>query len=104
MPKIICDNGHFEHYRNQRGTRIADMKCSQCGSAMHAAVWQRDGTPDGCYVRRTRASAAEFRELTTAEVSVAGSNPARATLFEGGCQDGKQTHESKEAQERPYQG
>ncbi len=39
MPHAICDNGHVIHWRNVRGTRLADMRCHQCGARFHRAVF-----------------------------------------------------------------
>lgn len=42
MPTVICDQGHIGSYRNTRGSRIADMRCSDCGGAVYAASYDRE--------------------------------------------------------------
>lgn len=42
MPTAICDCGKVRHWRNQRGTRLADLRC-ECGRPLRRAVY----TPDG---------------------------------------------------------
>lgn len=39
MPFALCDNGHLNHYRNQRGVRIKDLTCREiaCDGRLHAA-------------------------------------------------------------------
>lgn len=48
MPYAICDVcGERRHYRNTRGSRIADMRCT-CGGSLVAAMWKEGG-----WVKRT---------------------------------------------------
>lgn len=39
MPKAICPYGHLMHYRNQRGFRLAALRCETCGMELKRAVW-----------------------------------------------------------------
>lgn len=41
MPTAICNEGHVTHYRNSRGTRLADMRC-QCGESLRKAAYDPD--------------------------------------------------------------
>lgn len=38
MPIAICENGHEVSWRNQRGVRLADMRCPEkgCGKPLHS--------------------------------------------------------------------
>jgi hypothetical protein len=42
MPTAICSCGKLTHWRNQRGTRLADLRCA-CGQPVRRATW----TPQG---------------------------------------------------------
>lgn len=44
MPAAKCENcGHLFHWRNQRGVRLKDFKCPECGaSGIKRAVWGKD--------------------------------------------------------------
>lgn len=42
MPMAICECGKTRHWRNQRGARLADLRC-ECGKPMRRAVWSSDG-------------------------------------------------------------
>ena len=46
----VC--GHSGSWRNQRGNRLADMRCVLCGSEVASAVWH-----DGKYVLRSSLNA-----------------------------------------------
>lgn len=53
MPYAICTEcGQAMHWRNTRGSRIADMRCT-CGGRLRAAKWQ-----DGRIVPRPQKSVA----------------------------------------------
>lgn len=39
MPAAICAQNHITHYRNTRGSRLADMRCAQCGGTLEAAAY-----------------------------------------------------------------
>jgi len=43
MPAAKCENcGHLFHWRNQRGVRLKDFKCPECGaSGIKRAVWEK---------------------------------------------------------------
>src|SRR5215510_3119510 len=50
MPTAICATcNQVTHWRNQRGARLADMRC-MCGGCLKAAVW----TEQGYQIRETR--------------------------------------------------
>ena len=50
MPTAICATcNQVTHWRNQRGARLADMRCT-CGGCLKAAVW----TEQGYQIRETR--------------------------------------------------
>jgi DNA-directed RNA polymerase subunit RPC12/RpoP len=61
MPIAICGDCAAEtHWRNQRGVRLADLRCSSCGHSgcLNAAAW--DST-EGRYVIRDYAHSAGLR-------------------------------------------
>ena len=63
MPTLICDHEHVSHYRNTRGSRIADMRCPECGGVVHRAVFL-----DGRYQRLRQNSAKSLGAFATCAV------------------------------------
>lgn len=44
MPTAMCLKCQRAiRWRNQRGTRLADLRCPQCGSGLVRAMWAADG-------------------------------------------------------------
>lgn len=43
MPAAICDQGHVTLWRNQRGSRLSELRCDTCGQAVSRADY-RDGS------------------------------------------------------------
>lgn len=40
MPEAICECGHRAHWRNQRGTRLKDLRCRECGGQLRRLTWE----------------------------------------------------------------
>lgn len=54
MPTAICVNGHTMHWRNQRGSRLKDARCSQCGEPVKKAQYNNDTNEWEPAPKRTR--------------------------------------------------
>ena len=42
MPFAICDNNNVTEYRNKSGTRLANMKCRECGGKLYQATFNEE--------------------------------------------------------------